>query len=71
MIDTEVLQFFSKDNDMIPLTLVSGSIEELQEYMNVSRLDSMFCDRACKVMRVLCHRRGNLIYQGHTINFLQ
>ena len=62
---------FSKDNDMIPLTLVSGSIEGLQECMDASTLERMLCARACKVMRVVRHRNGNFIYQGHAISFLQ
>ena len=62
---------FSKDNDMIPLTLVYGSIEGLRECMDASTLERMLCARACKVMRLVRHRNGNFIYQGHAINFLQ
>ena len=62
---------FSKDNDIIPLTLVSGSTEELQECMYASHLESMLFARACNVMRVVRHINGNFIYQGRVINFLQ
>ena len=47
---------------MIPLALVSGSIEELQECMDASPLDRMLYARACKVMRVVHHRNVNFIY---------
>ena len=56
---------------MIPLTLVSGSIEELQECIDAPPLDRMLFARACTVMHVVRHQSGNLIYQGHAINFLQ
>ena len=56
---------------MILLTLVFGNIEEIQECMDESSLEHMICDRACTVMCVVRHRSGNLIYQGHAINFLQ
>ena len=46
---------FSKDNDMIPLTLVYGVIEELQEYMDASHLERMLYDRSCTVMHVVRH----------------
>ena len=61
----------SKENDMITLTLVSGGIEGLQEFMDASPLECMICARACVVIRVVHHRSENLIYQGHAINFLQ
>ena len=64
-------KLFSKENDMIPLTLASGSIEELQECIDASPLERMLCARACTVMRVVRHQSGNLIYQGHSINFVQ
>ena len=56
---------------MIPLTLVSGSTEELQEYIDASPLEHMLFARACTVMRVVRHRNGNLIYQCRDINLLQ
>ena len=70
-IDTEVLQFFSKDIDMIPLTLVSGSIEELQECMDASTLERMLGARACTIMHVIRHQSGYLINQRRAIKIPQ
>ena len=53
---------------MIPLTPVSGSTEELQGFMDASPLERMLFARTFKVMRVVRHLSGNLIYQGYAIN---
>ena len=39
--------------------------------MDASPLDRMICARACTVMCMVHHLSGNLIHQGHSINFLQ
>ena len=39
--------------------------------MDASLLERMICARACTVMCMVHHLSGNLIYQGHSINFLQ
>ena len=44
---------FSNDNNMIPLTLVSGLVVELRDCMDVTPLDCMLVSLACPFMCVL------------------
>ena len=54
--ETELLKNgFSKENDMIPLTLVSGSNEELQECMDASPLERIFFAISFTVMHLVSH----------------
>ena len=47
------LKRFSSGNDMIPKTLVSGSVPELSQCLDATLLERMLCARACTVMRVV------------------
>ena len=56
---------------MIPLTLVSGRVMELQYIMDATPLEGMLVARAFPVM--LIERRWSVtnIYKVHAVNFLQ
>jgi len=56
---------------MIPLTLVSGTVEALRNITNATRLECMLVALACPVMRVVRHHSGGVRFQGHTANSLQ
>ena len=62
---------FSEQNDMIPLTLASGTIQQLHSCKNANQLECMLVALACPVIRVKRHRSGSIFYKGGCINFLQ
>jgi len=62
---------FGHANDMIPLTLVSRTVEALWDIADATPLECMLVALACPVMRVVCHHSRGLCFQGHTANFLQ
>ena len=61
----------SEENDMIPLTLASGSIRELYSCKDANQLECILVALACPVIRVKHHRSGSIFYKGGCINFLQ
>ena len=62
---------YSAANDMIPLTLASGVVEELQDIADASPLECMLVALACPVMRIVRHVGGSIRYQNHCANFIQ
>ena len=56
---------------MIPLTLDSGRVVELQDIMDAIPLDCMFVARACLVMRIKGHQSSTNNNKDHAVNFLQ
>ena len=65
--DVEYPKRFSSANDMHPVTLISGEIEELQPYYDTTTLECMLVALACPIMRVVRHQSGNVIYHSHSI----
>ena len=55
---------------MIPLTLASGTIQELHLCKDANQLECMLVALACPVIRVKRHRSGSIFYKGGCINFL-
>ena len=62
---------FSDANDMIPLTLASGVVEQLRDIADASPLECMLVALACPVMRIVRHVGGSVRYQSHCANFIQ
>jgi len=69
--DNKEPKHFSSANDMHPVTLMSGKIEVLKPFYDITTLECMLVALACPIMRVVRHQNGNVIYHSHSINFLQ
>ena len=46
---------FSPQNDMIPLTLSSGTVQELINFTDATPLEFMLVAISCPIMRIVCH----------------
>ena len=62
---------FSPQNDMIPLTLSSGTVQELINFTDATPLEFMLVAISCLIMSIVSHTSGATIYSSHVVNFLQ
>ena len=56
---------------MIPLTLSSGTVQEMIDFTDAPPLEFMLVAISCLIMRIVCHTSGATIYSSHAVNVLQ
>ena len=62
---------FSPQNDMIPLTLSSVTVQELINFTDATQVEFMLVAISCPIMRIVCYTSGATIYSSHAVKFLQ
>ena len=55
---------------MIPLTLSSGTVQELINFTDATSLAFMMIAISCLIMRIFYRTIGATIYSSHVVNFL-